>query len=45
MKAFAAFLLYALIGLMLYTGTALNAEHEEIEALGSLICFSCIGIN
>ncbi len=45
MKAFTCFCFYVLIILMICIGTVVHYEHEEIEALGSLICFSCIGIN
>ena len=36
--------LYFLMFYMLYNGTVINGEHEEVESNASLICYSCIGV-
>lgn len=36
--------LYLLMFYMLYNGTVINGEHEEVESNASLICYSCIGV-
>jgi len=36
--------LYLLMFYVLYNGTVINSEHEEVESNASLICYSCIGV-
>lgn len=35
---------YVLLLYGLYVGIINNGEHEEVGALASLICYSCIGV-
>jgi len=37
-------LLYFLFVYSLYTRTAVHYDHEEVALYGSLLCYSCIGV-
>ncbi len=48
MKAFIKFcfttVVYLFLFVMLYISIVQNYEHEEVEMVASLICYSCIGV-